>query len=113
MVTLWAIEVVPTSMLAGMIAIPAVLFGRFISIALPFCIMKLKYTFPNRMIRIFTWGGLRGGLPLAMALALYSTKNKNMFCHILTMTLFVVAFSIIVQGLTIKGMIERSMKPEN
>ena len=109
----WAISLAPIALLAGIIAIPAVLFGRFMSIALPILPLSRRFSFHNRAIRILTWSGLRGGLPLAMALAI-PRDDKNMFCHLLTMTIIVVTFSILVQGLTIKRMIQNAMNtPES
>lgn len=82
----------------GILAIVACLFGRWISVAIPVWILQFKCYFSPRSIRILTWGGLRGALPLAMALSLPSSEYKSM---ILWMTYAVVVFSILIQGTTI------------
>lgn len=82
----------------GLIAIAIVLFGRWVSVAIPVTIMKRWFFFSPRSIRILTWGGLRGGLSIAMALTLPDSIYKD---YILLMTYAVVVFSIIIQGTTI------------
>ena len=81
----------------GCIAIVIVLLGRFTSISL--LIVLLKYnSFAKNSIPILTWGALRGGISVALALSLPKEMYGNMFVSI---TYIVVLFSIIVQGLTI------------
>lgn len=84
--------------LLGIAAIAIVLFGRWISVLLPVALLKPFFFFSPRSVRILTWGGLRGGLPIAMALTLPDTPNRDI---ILWMTYSVVVFSIIIQGTTI------------
>ncbi|WP_296402465.1 sodium:proton antiporter [Psychrobacter sp.] len=83
----------------GLFAIAIVLLGRWLSVVIPVAILKKWYFFSPRSVRILTWGGLRGGLSVAMALTLPDSIYRN---HILIMTYAVVVFSIIVQGTTIK-----------
>jgi CPA1 family monovalent cation:H+ antiporter len=82
----------------GLIAIVLVLAARYISVYLPAQLIKLKEEITQRTILILTWGGLRGGLSVAMALSLKPEMQKDLW---VTVTYFVVAFSILVQGLTI------------
>jgi len=79
----------------ALIAIVATLTGRFISVALPVLIMRLRYRFERGTIRLLTWGGLRGGISIAMALALSPGPERDL---ILAMTYIVVIFSILFQG---------------
>jgi CPA1 family monovalent cation:H+ antiporter len=98
--------VVPLSvrfLLAGAIAIPVGLLSRFISIALPVCFLRLRKKFSPGVLRIMTWGGLRGGISIALALSLPTGFEREV---ILAMTYCVVVFSILVQGLTIKYLIK-------
>ncbi|MGF1804662.1 sodium:proton antiporter, partial [Aliivibrio sifiae] len=75
-------------------------------------------TYNPLSVNILTWGGLRGGLALAMALAIPSgilvipDKNIDVREIILVMTYSVVVFSILVQGSTITNMIEKAKKLE-
>jgi len=81
----------------GGIAIAAVLIGRLISVGIPITIMRLWRPFERGTIRILTWGGLRGGISIALALSLPNSEFKDI---ILSITYIVVLFSIIFQGLT-------------
>ncbi len=83
----------------GLISITIVLAARYIGVAVPIAIMSRFRTFEKNTIAILTWGGLRGGLSVAMALSLPDTiAEKDL---ILCCTYAVVVFSILVQGLTI------------
>lgn len=88
-----------TYLLAGLIAIPVVLITRFVGVAGIINLLKLKRTFPKRVIPILTWGGLRGGISIALALSIPDNSHRDL---ILSMTFIVVIFSVIVQGLTVK-----------
>ena len=85
-------------MLIGLITIFIVLFARWVSVALPVTILRLKIKFEKNAIAILTWGGIRGGLSVALALSLPAAMHRDQFVSI---TYVVVIFSIIVQGLTI------------
>jgi CPA1 family monovalent cation:H+ antiporter len=91
-----------TRMLLGLIAIPVALAARFVSIGVPVTLMKRLRTYSPRIIRILTWGGLRGGISVALALSLPKGPERDTF---LTMTYTVVLFSLVVQGLTIKYLV--------
>ncbi len=82
----------------GCIAIVIVLFARFLSVSLPIMVLKRKSSFENNAIPILTWGALRGGISVALALSLPKYMYGEMFVSI---TYIVVLFSIVCQGLTI------------
>lgn len=82
----------------GVIAIAIVLFARYISIIIPARLIKFNKKLSKQSILILVWGGLRGGVSIALASSLSEHTNKNM---ILTVTYFVVIFSIIIQGLSV------------
>jgi len=84
--------------LPGVIAIVIVLFARYISIIIPARLIKFNKKLSKQSILILVWGGLRGGVSIALASSLSEHTNKNM---ILTVTYFVVIFSIIIQGLSV------------
>ncbi|MCL7766314.1 cation:proton antiporter [Pasteurella multocida] len=96
------------------LAIPICLIGRYISVWMPFKVMQRFRSYNPYTLRILTWGGLRGGLSLAMALSI--PKGMLYLEHIgmdvrdllLVMTYAVVTFSILVQGSTIETMIKKS-----
>lgn len=90
--------------LAGLLAIPIVLACRYASLWLPVRVYEKKLEFVPHTIQIITWGGLRGGISIALALSLSDEMNRELF---LVMTYVVVVFSILVQGLTIEGLIRR------
>jgi CPA1 family monovalent cation:H+ antiporter len=79
-----------------------VLAGRFVSVSVPISLLSLRRAFSSGAIPILTWGGLRGGVSVALALSLPDSAVKTM---LLTATYAVVIFSIIVQGLTMKRVI--------
>jgi CPA1 family monovalent cation:H+ antiporter len=94
--------------LVGIAAIFIVLGSRFISIALPSYAFGFKKHFQTRTLTIMTWGGLRGGISIALALSIPSGMHKEL---ILVTTYIVVLFSILVQGLTIEPLIKKIIRP--
>ncbi|MCB0569185.1 MAG: sodium:proton antiporter [Phaeodactylibacter sp.] len=85
-------------LLAGLLAIPVVLLARAGSLALPIELFRRKLEFVPNTNLIMTWGGLRGGISIALALSLEEYMART---PLLTITYVVVIFSIIVQGLTV------------
>lgn len=95
-IVIWITE---QHILLGILAIAAVLIGRLVSVGVPLGFMSVRRVFEWRTVGLLTWGGLRGGLSIAMALSLPSGPEKAI---ILPITYLVVVFSILVQGLTFK-----------
>jgi CPA1 family monovalent cation:H+ antiporter len=96
--------------LAGLVAIPIVLLCRYVSLWLPVKVFEKKLEFVPHTNSIMTWGGLRGGISIALALSLSDEMNREMF---LVMTYIVVVFSILVQGLTIESVIKKVLSKES
>ena len=88
----------PSWLFLGCCAVVVVLVARYISVWLPIRLLRLKTGFQKNSIGILTWGGLRGGLSIALALSVPAQMHGNLF---LVITYIIVVFSILVQGLTI------------
>jgi CPA1 family monovalent cation:H+ antiporter len=86
----------------GCITIGIVLLSRFFSIWLPIRFIPNIGKFDKKTITVLVWGGLRGGVSVALALSLDKNLNQNLF---LSITYYVVVFSIVIQGLTIGKLI--------
>lgn len=93
--------------LAGLIAIPLVLLSRYVSLWLPIKFFDKKLEFVKHTNLIMTWGGLRGGISIALALSLTPEMDRELF---LVITYVIVVFSIIGQGLTVGPVIKRLSK---
>jgi len=89
---------------AGLIAVPVILACRYLSLLIPINIFKKKLDFVPNTNLIMTWGGLRGGISIALALGLTNEMHRDLF---LVITYIVVIFSIIVQGLTVGKLVEK------
>jgi CPA1 family monovalent cation:H+ antiporter len=83
---------------AGLLAIPIALFARLVSVGIPIGVMRRYRDFSPMVVSVLTWGGLRGGISVALALSLPPGEVRD---ALVTVTYAVVAFSILVQGLSI------------
>ena len=84
--------------------IPLALGARFVSVALPVTMLRWRTSVSHDAVRVLTWGGLRGGISVALALSLPESDIKTV---ILAATYAVVVFTIIVQGLTLAPLVRR------
>ncbi|WP_374949789.1 cation:proton antiporter, partial [Mucilaginibacter sp.] len=92
------VKIEPTVIIIGTISIAVVLLARWISVILPVSILRKKVKFEKNAVTMLTWGGLRGGISVALALSLTPSMHRDQFVLI---TYIIVVFSILVQGLTI------------
>ena len=90
--------------LAGLIAIPIILLCRYTSLLLPISFFKKRLDCVPKTNLIMTWGGLRGGISIALALGLTEAMQRDLF---LVITYVVVVFSILVQGLTVDKLVKK------
>lgn len=93
--------------LAGLMAVPLVLMSRYASLWLPIKFFSKRLDFVPRTNLIMTWGGLRGGISIALALSLTKDMHRELF---LVITYIIVVFSIIGQGLTVAPVVRRLTK---
>lgn len=91
-------------LLAGLVAIPISLLARYVSLLIPSALLHKWVETDQQTIKLMTWGGLRGGLSIAMALSLQEPLPRTQF---VAMTYIIVLFSIIVQGMTLEKLVNR------
>jgi len=106
----------------ALMSIPLVLIARFAAVSVPMRFLGMFKRFTKGAIPVLTWGGVRGGISVALALSLpYKILNQDTaemdvaneyYPIILLATYSVVVFSIIVQGLTIKRVVEKNVDPD-
>ncbi|TAX63369.1 sodium:proton antiporter [Rhizobium leguminosarum] len=88
-------------------AIPVALAARFASTIIPVTLLRRQYDFVRGTVIVLVWGGLRGGISIALALSLPETPFK---AALLAATYAVVIFTIVVQGLTLGKVASRSLR---
>lgn len=91
-------------LLAGVLMIPITLLARFIAVGMPITVLKRSHQFTPGVVRILTWGGLRGGISVALVLSLPESGVRD---ALLTTTYIIVVFSILVQGLTVSKLLPK------
>ena len=98
----------PRRLLAALVAIPIVLLARWLSVSGSVLLLGPRSKRPPALVAILTWGGLRGGLPIAMALIIPAGTVHD---QIVAITYVVVAFSILVQGMSLRPLVARWTAP--
>jgi CPA1 family monovalent cation:H+ antiporter len=91
-------------LIAGLLAIAITLFARWASVGGAVILMKTFRSFSPGAIKILTWGGLRGGISVALALSIPPVPERT---TIITITYIIVVFSIIIQGMTLGKLVNR------
>jgi CPA1 family monovalent cation:H+ antiporter len=94
--------------LLGFVMIILVLLARAIAVSIPVTILRPFRKFSEGTVKMLTWGGLRGGISIALALALPEEAGRSIFLKI---TYMIVIFSITAQGLTVGKLYSRISRP--
>ncbi len=92
---------------AGLLAIPAILFARWVSVIVPVSVIRHRREFAPGTVSMMTWGGLRGGISVALALSLPASRERAI---VLAMTYVIVIFSIVIQGLSLERLARALLK---
>jgi CPA1 family monovalent cation:H+ antiporter len=85
-------------LLAALLLIPVALLARFLAVGLPIAVMRRWIEFSPHAVKILTWGGVRGGISVALALSLPPGDERRV---LLVITYVIVVFTILVQGLSL------------
>lgn len=88
----------------GIITAIIILIARFVSLYVPAILFRFKKVFGTKSLFIMTWGGLRGGISIALALSLPQNPYKDILVSI---TFVIVIFSILIQGITVEKVIKK------
>jgi len=92
------LDLEPAYLAAGAMAIPLVLGSRLVSVGIPVTALRVFRSFPRGTVPLMTWGGIRGGISIALALSLPPSAQREI---VVVVTYVVVIFSILVQGLSV------------
>jgi len=103
---LMIIPVSTNTFLLSLLAIPIVLLARFVSVSIPVSVLKVRFQFSPGVIKILTWGGLRGGISVALVLSLPADEVRQ---YLLPMTYAVVVFAMLVQALTLGHVVKKQI----
>lgn len=94
----------------ALLAVLIVLAARWISVAVPITALQLKMPFMKGTIPVLTWGGVRGGISIALVLSMPDFEQRSI---ILAATYAVVVFSVVIQGLTLASLVRSVVPPQH
>lgn len=100
-------ETTGPQIVASLLLVGVALAARWISVALPFALVRAREGYGAYTVRLLTWGGLRGGIAISLALGLPESPYRH---HVVTATYVIVLFTIAVQGLTIMPLVRRAVE---
>jgi CPA1 family monovalent cation:H+ antiporter len=99
-----ALDVAVHHLWVGAMAIVVVLFARWVSVAIPLAALSPFRSFAPHAVKILTWGGLRGGISIALALSLPKFEGRDL---LISATYVVVLFSLLVQATSLSKLLRR------
>ena len=102
-------ETTAAQILAGLMLIVIALVARWVSVVLPFTLVRAREGYGAYTVRLLTWGGLRGGIAISLALGLPDSPYRT---HVVTATYLIVLFTIAVQGLTIMPLVHKAVEAD-
>ncbi len=94
--------------IAALLLTVCALGARMFAVSIPVTLLKLRRDFHPHVIKILTWGGLRGGISVALALSIPASEQRDV---IVAITYVIVVISIVLQGLTIGRLIKATSEP--
>jgi monovalent cation:H+ antiporter, CPA1 family len=94
----------PSFVWLALVSIPLVLLGRLLAVSMPVLALSARQDFVRGTIPVLVWGGLRGGISVALALSIPEVAEKSV---LLAATYTVVVFTIVVQGLSLRRLVQR------
>ena len=94
----------PSFVWLAVASVPLVLLARLLAVAVPVLALSFRQDFVRGTIPVLVWGGLRGGISVALALSIPEVAEKSI---LLTATYTVVIFTIVVQGLSLRQLVKR------
>jgi monovalent cation:H+ antiporter, CPA1 family len=94
----------PSFVWLALASVPLVLLARLLAVAVPVMALSFRQDFVRGTIPVLVWGGLRGGISVALALSIPEVAEKSI---LLTATYTVVIFTIVVQGLSLRRLVKR------
>jgi CPA1 family monovalent cation:H+ antiporter len=97
----------PELLIVGIISIITTLLARWMCVGGAVHFMRLFRSFSPGVISIMTWGGLRGGISVALALSIPIVPERT---TIISITYIIVIFSIAIQGMTLGKLVKRQFK---
>lgn len=92
----------PALIITGVMLAVITVIARFVSIGLPVSLFRLRKSFDPHTVKILTWGGLRGGISVALALSMPAGAERDI---LVSLTYIIVVMSILIQGLTIQKLV--------
>ncbi|MHB1216246.1 MAG: cation:proton antiporter [Thiobacillus sp.] len=96
-------------LIAAGVAVAVTLFARWLTVGLPVAALHGVFKLPRGSWKVLTWGGLRGGISVALALSLPFGPERN---TVVALTYGVVVFSILLQGLSIGYVTRKAVQPD-